>query len=285
VPTPTLLITGGSGYLGSQLLRRTKAWITHATYFQTTPTTAPRVTFHQCDLRETQQVHNLLTEIRPSVIIHTACSNQNQDNLESILPAARHLSEAAKDIKARFIHVSTDLVFDGKHGPYSEEAIPTPLSEYGRAKTQAEEVVKITIKNSLIVRPSLIYGLDPFDHQTRWLMQGIEDNQPVRLFTDEFRSPIWVHTLCQALLELAEGTMTGILHLGGTQAVNRWEFGQAMLKMLNRETPPNVIPFTIKESGMIRPENLTLKIAKAQTLLKTPLLSVEEVTQKLCHSR
>ncbi len=277
----TLLITGGSGYLGSQVLRMAQHWATHAIYLHHTPAPSQHTTFHQCDLRNRKQVEQLLMDVRPSVIIHTACSNQNQDNLDSILPAARNLTEAAVKIDARLIHVSTDLVFDGKQGPYSEAATPSALSEYGQAKTQSEKIVMTHNTKALVVRPSLIYGINPIDHQTCWLIKGIEENQPIRLFTDEYRSPIWVNTLSLALLELAESTVTGIVHLAGQQALNRWEFGQAILKMLKRNTPPNVVPSTIKESGMIRPQNLTLDITKAQQLLKTPLLSVAEVSSRL----
>ncbi len=282
MPPHTLLITGGSGYLGSQIVQMAQHWATHAIYLHHTPAPSQHATFHQCDLRNRKQVEQLLMDVRPSVIIHTACSNQNQDNLDSILPAARNLAEAAVKIDARLIHVSTDLVFDGKQGPYSEAATPSALSEYGQAKTQSEKIVMTHNTKALVVRPSLIYGINPIDHQTRWLIKGIEENQPIRLFTDEYRSPIWVNTLSLALLELAESTVTGIVHLAGQQALNRWEFGQAILKMLKRNTPPNVVPSTIKESGMIRPQNLTLDITKAQQLLKTPLLSVAEVSEQLC---
>ena len=194
------------------------------------------------------------------------------------------MAETALKIQARFIHVSTDLVFDGKHAPYQEDAPPTPLSEYGSTKAQAEKIVLTINKQALVVRPSLIYGIDPIDHQTRWLMKGIEDNQLIRLFVDEFRSPIWVKSLSLALLELADHSVTGILNLGGAQTLNRWEFGNAMLKMLRRETPSNIVPSTIKESGLVRPTNLSLDITKARHLLKTPLLSVDEVTGLRCQS-
>ena len=138
----TLLITGGSGYLGSHLIRLAKHWVVHATFFQHEPSPNPNATFHQCDLRNKEQVESLLTTVRPTVLIHTACSNQNQTNLESIRPSALNLAKAALRINARFIHVSTDLVFDGQHGPYSEESQPAPFLEYGLAKAQAEDIVK-----------------------------------------------------------------------------------------------------------------------------------------------
>mgnify|MGYP003323797353 CR=1 FL=1 len=277
-----LLITGGSGYLGSQVLRFSQDWKVHSTYLNHTPVPFPSTTFHQCDLTKPYKLGQLLDIVRPLAIIHEACSNQNKTNLESIEPAAVNLTKTAAKKKIRLIHVSTDIIFDGQRAPYTEESLPSPLSDYGRAKVKAEEIVQTHNKNALIVRPSLIYGIDPMDHQTRWLVNDIDQNQPIRLFKDEFRSPIWVNTLSHALLELVESTETGILHVAGTQTLNRWDFGKAILKMLKRDIPDNVKPSTIKEAGLVRPNNLALDVTKAQQVLKTPLLSVSEVSLHLC---
>ena len=277
-----LLITGGSGYLGSQVIRFSQGWKVHSTYLNHTPVPFPNTTFHQCDLTNPNKLDQLLDIVRPLAIIHTACSNQNKANLESIEPAAVNLTKTAAKKKIRLIHVSTDIIFDGQRAPYTEESLPSPLSDYGRAKVKAEEIVQTHNKDTLIVRPSLIYGIDPMDHQTRWLVNDIDQNQPIRLFKDEFRSPIWVNTLSHALLELVESTETGILHVAGTQTLNRWDFGKAILKMLKRDIPDNVKPSTIKEAGLVRPNNLALDVTKAQQVLKTPLLSVSEVSLHLC---
>ncbi|GJL66351.1 MAG: NAD(P)-dependent oxidoreductase [Nitrospirales bacterium] len=278
---PTLLITGGTGYLGNHLIKLAKSWQTHATFFQTPPPTSSSAVFHQCDLSEEDQVRTLISSVKPDVIIHTACSNKNSKEVNAIVPAAHHLSTMAHLQSIKLLHLSTDLVFDGTRAPYQETDIPNPLHPYGKAKTEAEQIVSLHCPAGIIIRSSLMYGIDPLDHQTRWLVHGMDTGEPVRLFTDERRSPIWVHTLAEALLELTSMDFQGILHLAGPESLNRWDFGMAILTLLGRSATPNIQTSTIEASGMIRPKDLAFTIDTARQLLKTPLLSISEVTNQL----
>ena len=278
---PTLLITGGTGYLGTHLIRQAKSCNLHATFFRTQPPPTSTVSFHHCDLREEDQVHQLVTLIQPDSIIHTACSNKSSEEIEAIAPAALHLSTIAQDRSIKLVHLSTDLVFDGTAAPYREEDPPNPLHPYGKAKAEAEHIVSTISSEAIIIRSSLMYGIDPYDHQTRWLVQGMDNREPVHLFTDERRSPIWVKTLANALLELVTLDFHGILHLAGPESLNRWNFGLAILHLLHRRLTSNIRPSTIDEVGIIRPKDLALNIDKARHLLKTRFLSIAEVTKQL----
>lgn len=280
----TLLITGGTGYLGSRLLHLASGWDLHATFCTTHPPDLLTRSYHQCDLRRPDDIRRLVTCLQPSVIIHTACSNHTPHNLESIVPAATHVSLATSAHKIRLIHVSSDVVFDGDHAPYVEEDTPNPITQYGKLKAQAERLVSTQNPETLIVRTSLIYGASPLDHQSRWLLDGITKGKPVRLFTDEMRCPIWVDTLGLALLELAQKPDVGFLHVAGPQSLTRWDFGHAMLTLLREPHSPLLTPATIAESDLVRPQNLSLNVTKAQRLLQTPLLSIKEVT-RLLHSK
>ncbi|GJL55777.1 MAG: NAD(P)-dependent oxidoreductase [Nitrospirales bacterium] len=279
--SPTLLITGGTGYLGHHLIHAAQSWTTHATYFRTSPPAASRAQFHQCDVSKNDQVHDLITSIKPDVIIHTACSNKSAEEIEAIVPAARHLSTIAHQHSLAFLHLSTDLIFDGTCAPYRETDLPNPLHPYGKAKTEAEHIVTQQCPTATIIRSSLMYGIDPLDHQTRWLLRGMDTEKPIRLFTDERRSPIWVHTLVAALLELSTLNFQGILHLAGPETLNRWEFGHAILHLVGRKTTANIHASTIDESGLIRPKDLAFSIETAKQLLNTPFLSIAEVTNQL----
>ncbi|MCA9471109.1 MAG: SDR family oxidoreductase [Nitrospirales bacterium] len=280
-----LLVTGGTGYLGSHLIKNSQTWTTHATYFQSTPRRTDSTTFHQCDLTNGEQTTQLITSIKPTLIIHTACSNKSAQEISAIVPAASHLARLARETGSKFIHLSTDLVFDGTSAPYYEEDIPCPLHPYGEAKSAAEQIISTVCPDSIIIRASLMYGIDPYDHQTRWLMQGLESGNPIHLFTDEIRSPIWVENLAKAILELSDISYSGILHLAGPEAFNRWDFGMAILKLVKRHPTSNIQPSTIAASGMIRPKNLALRIEKARKLLKTPFLSVLDVMRQLHGAR
>ena len=277
----TILITGGTGYLGSRLLTLARNWNLHATFNSTPPPYQTAIRYHKCDLRQSDAVFELMNDVQPSVIIHTACSNQTPHNLESIVPSALNLSRAAQAHQARLIHLSSDMVFAGEDAPYSETHRTNPITEYGQLKAQAERLIMTQNPVSLIVRTSLIYGTNPIDHQSRWMLKRIGQGETLCLFTDEIRCPIWIDTLALALLELANKPEMGILHVAGPQALTRWEFGQVMLPLLGQPPSPLLRPGTIEESGLVRPKNLTLNVTKAHQLLSTPLLTVKEVSTLL----
>lgn len=272
-----LLITGGSGYLGAHLLAAAVAWEVVATY-HTRPIMPERGAALALNLRDEAATRAAIAELRPDVIVHTACSNRNTEHIRAIVPAARHLARAAHETGARLVHVSTDMVFDGERAPYADDAPPAPLGEYAHAKAEAEAIIAALCPAAVIARPSLIWGLDPPDHQTRWLVEGARNGQHVTLFTDELRCPTYVHDLVAALLELAtQPEITGALNLTGPQALSRWDFGLRLLTALGIAPGPNIVPLTVRQSGLERPRNLTLLTLRAQRELKTRLRSVAEV--------
>ncbi len=275
-----LLITGGSGYLGARLTQLADAadYETHPTFFST-PITHRRAI--QLDLRDKKKVDETIRDLKPDVIIHQAVSNRNDDHVAAIVPAARHIVDAAIDHHIRLIHVSTDLVFDGEHPPYTEETPPAPVNPYGAAKAYADGFIASAMPEALIVRPSLIYGFKPIDKQTAWLINGITKKQTVKLFVDEYRCPIWVDNLAQALLEVAENKLSGILNVAGPQRLNRWDYGMKLLNRLKIDPGGCVVKSAIAESGIKRPADLTLDVHKAQRLLRTKLMGVDEVIERL----
>jgi dTDP-4-dehydrorhamnose reductase len=280
-----LLITGGSGYLGSQLVKAAEGWDVCATY-HSRPFTPIRGAALPLDLRDADAAQAVVAETRPFAVIHTACSNRDPENVSAIVPAARALAAAARDSGARLIHVSTDLVFDGEHAPYADEARPDPITDYGRAKAEAERIVAEWYPPALVVRPSLIWSLDPLDRQTGWLVDGARRGARVTLFADEYRCPVHVLDLCAALLELAaRPDVSGPMNLVGPQSLSRWDFGLKLLAALRLPRGPNVLPGAVKESGLVRARNLTLTAERAQRLLAARLRSVDEVLSPMMEAR
>lgn len=274
---PKLFLTGGSGYLGQHLLPLAADWEVLSTY-HTRPFTPARGTALQLNLEDEAAVRTAVENFQPDAIIHTACSNRNADHIRAIVPAARHLAQAAQAGGARFVHISTDSIWNGEAAPYTDDSPPTPLNDYGRAKAEAENMVRALCPSAVIGRPSLIWGLNPIDHQTRWLVDGAQNGTRVTLFTDEWRNPVYVQDLARAVLEIAaRPEIAGTFNLVGAQPLNRWEFGQKLLAALNLPLPPNVVPLTVAESGMVRARNVTALAERAQCELKTKLRGVDEV--------
>ncbi len=272
---PRLLVTGGAGFLGTHLLHQARNFSATGTLHRTAATSIPDVSFHVCDLQQPQEVRILLDRVKPEIIIHTACSDQG-GNLSAIAPAAGLLAAQAAQRDIRFIHLSTDQVFDGMKPPYHETSEKNPINPYGTAKSQAEDLVRSLNTKATIVRTSLLYDLRTPDRQTRQLIQTTKTEEPYNLFTDEFRCPIWVENLAEVLLELAIKDHVGILNIGGPESLNRWDLGMQLLKHFNVTPTSNIQKGTIEKSGLVRPQNLTLDSSITQQLLATPLLSLEE---------
>ena len=285
---PKMLVTGGSGYLGGWVARLARAgWDVTATYF-THPVDEPGVAWRWLDVRDEAAVAALVAEVRPAVIVHTAACNPGYGtNFEATnAVGSGHVARAAAACGARLIHISSDALFDGEKGNYVEEDPPTPITPYGRSKALAEEEVRASGAEAVIVRTSLIYGWRPrLARQVRWIVDDLEAGKPVRLFTDELRCPVWVESLAAAVVELAGLDYTSVLHVAGAQILSRYEFGVRMLRFHGLDLG-SIIPARSREVGTgfprpRRPLDCTLDCSRARSLLRTPLPGVDEVLASL----
>lgn len=272
-----LLITGGSSFLGQHLVPQTAAChdVLYTTFSQD-PLGLPNG--RSLDIRNETAVTQLITDFAPDAIIHTAGSNRGADMAAVIELGAAHVTQAATAVGARLIHLSTDVVFSGRGGaPYDETAVPTPVNAYGRAKTAAEAIVSAH-PNHVIIRTSLIYSLQQMDHGTDWMSRALQAGEPVTLFDNQIRNPVWVNTLTAACLELINHPYTGVLNVAGRQVLTRAEFALKMLDwwgITQRQT------LTIGPStGGQWPLNCELDLRRATAVLQTPLLGVDAVRQQ-----
>jgi dTDP-4-dehydrorhamnose reductase len=276
-----LLVTGGTGFVGSRVVALARGWETHALFHRASPPHGDRARWTGVDLRDRDAVRRCVDAVRPEAVIHAACSEAAPDGSAAIVPAARHLAEAARETGARLVHISTDQVFDGEAAPYDESALPSPLHDYGRAKAESEAVVASILPHASIVRTSIQYGVDPVDRATRWVLEALRRGEIVRLFTDELRSATWVDDLAVSLLDLAARGHPGILHVAAPTAVSRWELGTNLLRVLGVEPGPELEPGRVADSGLRRPRNLTLDTRRARCVLAHPPRSLHGILRLL----
>ncbi len=228
-----MLITGGSGYLGrwvAELAR--KDWDVTASYGHK-PGDLDGVAWRQLDVRDADAVTALVTADQPAVIVHTAAVNPGLGtDFEGVnVAGTANVAKAAAGVGARLVHISTDVVFDGRRGNYREEDPIRPLNEYGRSKAAAEQAVVDSGAHAVIVRTSLIYGWRPtVARAAQWMIDALDRREIVRLWSDEMRCPIWVESLANALVELASSDYTGMLHVAGAEKMSRYQFGVALLR-------------------------------------------------------
>ncbi|NEB77643.1 sugar nucleotide-binding protein [Streptomyces sp. SID14478] len=218
----TVLIVGGSGFLGAELVRQALAsgYPTAAT-FATRHGSAPEAMWHALDLRDPERIEAVVAAVGPRLIVN-ATSGGSDWAVTAEGPV--RLAMAAARYGSRLIHVSSDAVFSGARVHYVESCLPDPITPYGAAKAAAETGVGLVHPQAVIARTSLIIG----DRQSAHVRTVHDSAAGIRdgvLFTDDVRCPVHVADLAAALLELASRDATGVHHLAGSDAVSRHELG------------------------------------------------------------
>ena len=181
--------------------------------------------YQEMDITNAQQVAEVVEKVRPDVIIHTAAmTNVDQCEAEKELcwamnvKALEYLTEACEKHIVFLCHLSTDFVFDGKSGPYSEEDKPSPISFYGWSKYAAEEVVKRSKCTWSIVRTVLVYGITNDMSRSNiilWVKNSLEQQKSIKVVTDQFRTPTLAEDLAMGCWLVVDKKAEGIFHISG----------------------------------------------------------------------
>lgn len=269
---PRLLVTGGSGYLGREVVRRAAAagWIAVGTCFRTAGLTP-------LDVRDHAAVAAVIAAVRPDHVIHTAYLQDGPEAWATNVDGTANVAAAAAAAGARLVHLSTDLVFDGRAGrPYREDDPADPILEYGRAKVAAERAATAAHPGAVLVRTSLIYGGDELSGHERRILEVADGSADFAFFTDELRCPVRVSDLARALLALAPTAVCGPLHLAGTDGVSRYEFACLVAAARGRRTD-HLRTTTSAETAPGRPRDCRLDCEKATALLGGALPGVRSV--------
>ena len=271
------LVTGASGNLGRYILRELCARGDDVVAWSGSRTGRLwGVPLVPVDLRDLDCLTRYYREANPSWIIHTAAVSQITtcyDNFELArqvnVEGTSRLAELADQNGAQFTLVSTDLVFDGKTGNYREEDEAKPLSCYGKSKLAAEEVTAAFPRHT-VARSSLLYGPTLtsqeskfFEHQLRALREG----RPMKLFVDEWRSPLSLLHAARGLIEVTRSDYSGWLHMGGPERMSRLEMGQRLATAVGADSSTLVsVEQTSIASPEPRPRDVSLNSQRWQNL-------------------
>lgn len=267
-------ITGAAGLIGNYLVQ---------TAARCVPSWRVRgVRRHDFDLLDFKAVHNAFESERPGLMIHCAALSKstecqvNPDLARRVnVDGTALLAELAAEIP--FFFFSTDLVFDGRKGNYTETDAPNPLSIYAETKLAAEERVLRNPKHT-VIRTSLNGGTSPsgdrgFNEQLRC---AFEAGKKVTLFTDEFRSPIIASETACAVWDLAAQNQTGLFHIAGSERLSRWQIGQLVAGRWPQLKPQLIAESLKGYQGAPRAPDTSLNCRKATKLLSAPLPGLTE---------
>ena len=229
--TKKILITGSNGLLGQKIvynLKQRKDVDLFATSIgENRLLDKLGYTFRSLDITDQNKVSDILSEINPDVIINTAamtnvdaCEYNKEKCWKINVDAVKYLVEASSKYNTHFIHLSTDFVFDGKAGPYSETDEPNPLHYYAESKLASEKIVSENSSNWAIIRTIIIYGIT--DNMSRsnlvlWSKGEIEKGNTIKVVNDQFRSPTLAEDLAEGCISVADNSAQGIYHLSGPE--------------------------------------------------------------------
>jgi len=177
---------------------------------------------------------------QPDVIVHCGalthvdyCETHEEESFQKTVQSTVNLIALAKQCKARMVYISTDYVFDGKNGPYKEDAPLNPISIYGRHKLEAEQLVLKEIPNSLVLRVTNVYGNEERGKNfiARIIDQCINNQKlTLKLPYDQFASPTNAWDIARAMFVLLRDNKIGIYHIGGSDFMNRVELALRVLQ-------------------------------------------------------
>ncbi|HEU4328274.1 MAG TPA: sugar nucleotide-binding protein [Roseiflexaceae bacterium] len=274
-----ILITGGSGYLGAELVQQAGSLGTYrvsATY-HSHPHNHPDASFFSLDIRDSAATSALISQLRPDLIIHTAYVQSGPDLHRVTVEGAEAVARTAAAVGARLVHLSSDALLDGEApGRYADSAPAAPVNPYGQAKADAEQRVAALHPAALIARTSLIYGgATPSPHE-RLVLDALAGRSEVAFFTDEIRCPVHVRDLALALLELAAQPVQGVLNVAGADAVSRHTFA-CLIATAHGADPSRLRSAQSAAAQQRRPRNCALDSSVAQGLIRTRLRGVHEV--------
>jgi|SRR5438874_12716651 len=283
-----ILITGASGLLGAsvtlravELKRRVLGVSRH------NPLNIP---FIQClDLKAFESTRKLVLNLRPSAIIHCAATTDidySEDHTDEVhennVRASAFLAQLASEIDAQFMQISTDSVFDGHQGHYSETDTPLPLNVYARSKLLAEQEVTRAHPRPLIVRVNF-YGWNIHGRKglAQWILDQLSQGKTLKGFTDVFFCPLLVNDLAEILLDMQDLELAGIYHVVGSERISKYEFATRLATAFGFN-PTQITPSSMEDANLraVRPGDTSLQTEKVSLALGRAMPDVASGIQK-----
>jgi dTDP-4-dehydrorhamnose reductase len=288
----TVLITGANGLLGQKLcLHFSSSFKVIATDLQPESlVSVPKLSYETLDVTDIRNVDFHVRHYKPSVIINAAAYTDvdgceiHKDRAWAVnVGGVKNLTKACQEHQVKLVQLSTDYIFDGENGPYSEDDPPRPMSFYGQTKLESEKVIQESGIDFIIVRTNVLYGFGKNVKKNflLWLLERLSAGEKLSIVTDQFNNPTLADNLAECILEIVQRDLSGILHVAGAEYLSRYDFAVQVAKKFGYDRTL-ISPATTESLGQKakRPPRGGLKIEKAHSLLSTKLLDVEEGLEK-----
>ena len=239
-----------------------------------------------------KNITEVFNSIKPEIVVHAGalsnvdkCEENNELAWKINVEGTQHIAELSRKNKAFLIYVSTDYVFSGKKGMYTETDETKPINYYGKTKLEAEKIVRNLMTEWCIARPSVIYGSVPAAGKINfalWVLDKLRKGEQINIITDQIISPTFNTNLAEMILEVAQRHLTGVYHLSGATPINRYDFACLIAETFDLDK--NLIkPAKSEEMNWKaeRPKNTSLIVKKASKILSKKPLKIEDALNQL----
>ncbi len=274
-----ILITGSNGMLGQRAVQfySSKENIELLATSVEDKSVVDSVEYISSDIKNRDSIKKVIHDYCPDFIVHTAAFTNvdlseklREDAWKINVKGVEYIAEAARAIDAHIIHISTDYIFDGKDGPYSENAKPNPVGYYGRTKLASENTLRISGTFFTILRTNVLYGiaLNSRPDFVRWVVSSLRNNEQIRIVEDQINNPTFIDDLVQGINKVVEFRKTGVYNIGGKEFLSRLDFTNRIADYFNL-SKSLISPITTQElkQPARRPLKSGLLILKAETEL------------------
>ena len=235
----SVLVIGASGFIGRHVVRRLVETRSHAVAGTVLSQTPPDdgADWRRVDLTSPENIAGVFHSVEPEIVVHLAAmadvntAERQPDRAAAVnADATASIARLCRQSGARLVFISTEYVFDGRHGPYGEADSPNPATQYGRTKFQAEQHVARLADRWSIVRTSIVYGW-PHPGKRNYLPRLVErlrNGQTCPAPTDVYRTPVYVEHLVDGIHQLVEEEHPGVHHVAGSDRVSMYDFARAI---------------------------------------------------------
>ena len=245
------------------------------------------------DLTQATEVRKAFSELHPDVVVNTAamtdvdrCELEPEAAFSANAEAVSHLANAAKETDSFVIQMSTDYVFDGEKGGYSEHDQTRPVNKYGESKLEGENVVMKLLDEEMwsIARSSVVYGWGRASrpNAATFVYEKLSNGESIRMVRDQFSSPTLNTSLSAMLIEIGDRKLPGIIHAAGATRLNRYDFAIGLAKTFGLDaTLIKAVHARDLQWKAKRPADSSLIVGRAQELLRAPPLNIESAYEVL----
>lgn len=286
-----LLVTGASGFLGYNVCLAARGSCDVFGTFHSHPVSIDKVKTLRVDCADHDPLSIVFRDIRPDAVIHCAaypdpnlCQQNPAGSYRNNVQASIAIASLCNQQGIPCVFTSSDLVFAGDKPPYDEQSPVGPVNTYGEHKVAAERGMADAYPDVTICRMPLMFGdaLAPAKSIIQPIISAIVEKRELKLFTDEYRTPVSGSTAAQGLL-LALEMSSGLLHLGGRERISRYDFGLLVAKALGKDAS-SIVPALQKDQTFPAPraKDVSLVSEKAFDLGYNPKTLEEQVRALEC---